>query len=56
MEQFSKREVLVYTVWVGGVETSEEIFNIDTALDIADDWKRKGYDDVEIGSYYRREQ
>ena len=56
MEKFSKREVLVYTVWVGGVETSEELFNIDTALDIADDWKRKGYDDVEIGSYYRQEQ
>tara|TARA_X000001388_G_C2229325_1_gene122472 strand:- start:2184 stop:2354 length:171 start_codon:yes stop_codon:yes gene_type:complete len=56
MEQFSKREVLVYTVWVGGVETSEELFNIDTALDVADDWRRKGYDDVEIGSYYRQEQ
>ncbi len=51
-----KDKVLVYTVWVGGVETSEELFNIATALDVADDWRRKGYDDVEIGSYYRQEQ
>lgn len=51
-----KDKVLVYTVWIGGVETSEEISNIATALDIADDWRRKGYDDVEISSYYRQEQ
>lgn len=56
MEQFSKRDVKVYTVWVGGMEVSPELFNIQQAMDIADDWKRIGYDDVQIGSYYRREQ
>ena len=56
MEQFSKREVLVYTVWVGGVETSPELFSIESANDVADDWRRMGYDDVVIGSYFRKEQ
>lgn len=56
MEQFSKRDVKVYTVWVGGIEISPELFSIESANDVADDWRRMGYDDVVIGSYYRREQ
>ena len=56
MEKFSKRDVKIYTVWVGGIEISPELFSEESANDVADDWRRMGYTDVAIGSYYRREQ
>jgi hypothetical protein len=56
MEKFLESNIKVYTVWVGGMEVSPELFNEQQAMDIADDWKRIGYDDVQIGSYFRKEQ
>ena len=56
MEKFLESDVQVYTVWVGGIEISPELSSIESAKDIADDWRRMGYDDVVIGSYFRKEQ
>lgn len=40
---------IVYTVWVGGGEVNENYINEKgEALDIADSWKAKGYDDVVV--------
>jgi alpha-D-ribose 1-methylphosphonate 5-phosphate C-P lyase len=54
--QFSNREIQVFTVWVGGVEVTDELFNLNEADEVVDDWKDRGYDDVGIMTYFRREQ
>lgn len=54
--QFSNREIQVFTVWVGGVEVTDELFNLNEANEVVEAWKGRGYDDVEIMMYFRREQ
>jgi hypothetical protein len=46
----------VYTVWVDGLEMSQDIYNLQTAKDIADDWKRLGFTDVDIMCQYKFEE
>lgn len=45
------KEKIVYSVWVDGLEMSQEFKNQQIAIDIADDWKRLGFENVDIMSY-----
>ena len=56
MELFSYREIEVYTVWVDGIQMSQEINNLRAAQDVYDDWKRLGYEDVDLMCEYRFEE
>lgn len=38
----------LYTVWVGGTEVNDFYVNYKCALEIAESYKAKGYDDVQI--------
>lgn len=40
-----------YTVWVGGTEVTEHLLPKCVAERIADDWRKRGYDDVVVESY-----
>jgi len=35
-----------WTVWVGGSEMDTHLVSLDKAQLIADEWRRRGYDDV----------
>jgi hypothetical protein len=37
-----------YSVWVGGTEVNDYLVDLQTAEEIADEWTRDGYDDVQI--------
>ena len=37
-----------WTVWVGGSEINSHLLTLDKAKFIAQEWKRRGYDDVVI--------
>ena len=37
-----------WTVWVGGSEMDSHLLTLDEAQFIAQEWKRRGYDDVVI--------
>jgi hypothetical protein len=56
MEKFSHREIEVYTVWVDRIQMSGEIYNLQAARDVFDDWKRLGYEDVDLMCEYRFEE
>ena len=56
MEKFSHREIEVYTVWVDRVQISPEIYNLQEAQDVFDDWRRKGYTDLDLMCEYRFEE
>ena len=56
MELFSHREIEVYTIWVDRVQMSQEIYNLQEAKDVYDDWKRLGYEDVDLMCEYRFEE
>lgn len=38
----------VFTVWVSGGEVNSNLLTLDKALEIAEEWKAKGYEDVTI--------
>jgi hypothetical protein len=39
----------MYTIWVGGVEVNNYyVDNLTDATKLADYWKSKGYDDVQV--------
>jgi hypothetical protein len=56
MELFSHREIEVYTVWVDGIQMSQEINNLRAAQDVYDDWKRLGYENVDLMCEYKFEE
>jgi len=56
MELFSHREIEVYTIWVDRVQMSQEIYNLQEAKDVYDDWIRLGYEDVDLMCEYRFEE
>jgi hypothetical protein len=56
MEKFSHREIEVYTVWVDRVQISPEMYNLQEAKDVFDDWRRKGYTDLDLMCEYRFEE
>lgn len=56
MELFSHREIEVYTVWVDGIQMTQEINNLRAAQDVYDDWKRLGYENVDLMCEYRFEE
>lgn len=56
MEKFSHREIEVYTVWVDRIQMSGEIYNLQEARDVFDDWIRLGYTDVDLMCEYRFEE
>ena len=56
MEKFSHREIEVYTVWVDRIQMSPEIYNLQEARDVFDDWIRLGYTDVDLMCEYRFEE
>jgi len=37
-----------WTVWVGGSEMDSHLLTLDQAQFIADEWRRRGYDDIAI--------
>jgi hypothetical protein len=41
----------IYTVWVGGTEVTDNLLPKYKAERIADDWRKRGYDDVVVESY-----
>jgi len=41
-------EMSNWTVWVGGSEMDTHLVSLDQAQLIADEWRRRGYDDVVI--------
>jgi hypothetical protein len=56
MELFTHREIEVYTVWVDRIQMSPEIYNLQEARDVYDDWIRLGYTDVDLMCEYRFEE
>lgn len=40
-----------YSVWVGDVEVNDYLLTFERALEIADEWRGDGYDDVVIDDY-----
>lgn len=46
----------VFTVWVGGGEVNSNLLTLDKALEIAEEWKAKGYEDVAIENTDFRER
>lgn len=40
-----------YAVWVGGSEINSHLLSKEQALEIAQEWKEKGYDDVSVVGY-----
>lgn len=40
-----------YSVWVGGVEVNDYLVTFEQALELADEWRDDGYDDVVIDDY-----
>jgi hypothetical protein len=47
-------EKINYVICIDGIEFSEPCDNILTARDVADDFERKGYQNVEIYCYEER--
>jgi hypothetical protein len=41
----------MWTVWVGGSEMDTHLVTLKEAQFIAEEWKRRGYDDVVIENY-----
>jgi len=42
------KEMSNWTVWVGGSEMDTHLVSLDKAQFVADEWRRRGYDDVVI--------
>lgn len=42
-----------YTVWVGGIEITDSLLTYQEALELADEWRNRGYNDVVIDEYDR---
>ena len=40
-----------FSVWVGGVEVNDYLVTFDQALEIAEEWREDGYEDVAIDDY-----
>jgi hypothetical protein len=45
----------IWTVWVGGVEINDYYMTHARALEVAEDWREQGYDDVAIENHELRE-
>lgn len=45
--------MLVYTVWVGGVEANGFYLTKEVAATIAEEYSNEGYDDVHIEAVYK---
>ena len=43
--------VMLYTIWVGGVEVTPFLTNREEAYRIASNWRNEGYDDVIVERY-----
>jgi len=41
----------IWTVWVGGGEVNDSLLTYEEAVDIANKYKDKGYDDVIVDNY-----
>lgn len=41
-----------YTVWVGGVEINDTLLSKEKAVEVANTFRKQGYDDVHIEKYY----
>jgi len=37
-----------WTVWVGGSEMDSHLMSLDKAKFVAEEWRRRGYDDIAI--------
>jgi hypothetical protein len=37
-----------WTVWVGGSEMDSHLLTLDQAQFVAEEWRRRGYDDIAI--------
>ena len=40
-----------YSVWVGGVEVNDYLLPLDKAEELAESYRKQGYDDVVIDNY-----
>lgn len=43
--------VMMYTIWVGGVEVNSHLTNREEAYRIASNWRNDGYSDVVVERY-----
>lgn len=43
-----RKKMNSWTVWVGGSEMDSHLLTLDKAQFVAQEWKRRGYDDVVI--------
>ena len=47
----AKNNSSTYSVWVGGIEVNDVLLTKDEAIDLANEYEAKGYDDVVIDDY-----
>ena len=47
----AKNNSSTYSVWVGGIEVNDVLLTKDEAVDLANEYVAKGYDDVVIDDY-----
>lgn len=41
-----------YTVWVGGIEVNDSLLPKEKAVEVANSYRKQGYNDVHIEKYY----
>jgi hypothetical protein len=46
IDESEREEATSWTVWVGGSEMDTHLVSLDKAQLIADEWRRRGYNDV----------
>lgn len=51
LSKIEYESVKQYTVFVGGAEVNDELLTIDEAEDLAEEYKKDGYDDVSVLKY-----
>jgi len=41
-----------YTVWVGGIEVNNSLLSKEDAVELANSYRKQGYDDVHVERYH----
>ena len=48
IQKRERKKMNSWTVWVGGSEMDTHLMSLDKAQFVAEEWRRRGYDDIAI--------